>query len=243
LAPPDKPDYSTTPCPAPKKHDNNASEVKAEEQVASPSLDLKLGALGDYLSEENMERLGRGARAFAGHGTARAEKFVKEDLQNLTELANGARRDAKAELERKIAEMHPKAKQLGAEANAKLVRAQTEAAKLAVTSKGHWQNFNKLLKKYRFAILVGLVSLAFIATGHPEYILYALLHLVMFVFALVYTIIGTGELIFDNLLGIELFSFIGDAFYNVIYAFYAPAYYTTNTVVIWLQWIHIFRPS
>jgi hypothetical protein len=240
LAPPDKPDNSTTPSPEPKKHDNNASEVKADEQVASPSFEPKLEALGEYLSEENMERLGRGARAFADHGKARAEKFVQEDLHNLTELANGARRDVKAELERKIEEMQPKAKQLGAEASARLERAQTEAEKLAVTSKGYWQNFKQLMKKYRLAILVGLVSLVFIAIGHPEYILYALLHLVMIVFAAAHTIIGILSLVFDNLFGIELFSSMGYALYNVTYAFYAPAFGITNTVVIWLQWIHIF---
>ena len=243
MAPHDKPDTSAAPSPELKKHDNYAIEEEADEQVTRPSMDLKLGTVGEYFNEENMESLGRGARAFADHGKARVERFVEEDLQNLTELASEARKDAKAKLERKIEEMQPKANQLGAEASARLERAQTEAKKLAVTSKGYWLNFKQLLKKYRFVILVGLVSLAFIATGHAEYILYALLHLVMFVFALVYTIIGLGELIFDNLFGIELFSFIGDAFYNVIYAFYAPAYNTTNTVVIWLQWIHIFRPS
>ena len=234
------PKQSTTPSPKLKKYDNSASEVKADEHVASPSFKPKIGTLGEYLSEENMERLGRRAKDFADHGKARAEKFVQEDLHNLTELANGARRDVKAELERKFEEMQPKAKQLGAEASVRLERAQTEAEKLAATSKGYWQNFKQLLKKYRLAILVGLFSLAFIATGHPEYILYVLLHLVMILFAAAHTILGILSFIFDNLFEIELFSSMGYALYNVTYAFYAPAFGITNTVVIWLQWIHIF---
>jgi hypothetical protein len=73
-----------------------------------------------------MESLGRGARAFADHGKATVERFVEEDLQNLTELASEARKDAKAKLERKIKEMQPKANQLGAETSARLERTQTE---------------------------------------------------------------------------------------------------------------------
>ena len=240
MAPSDKPDNSTTPSPKLQKHDNNTSEVKTDEQVASPSLEPKRGALGEFLSEVNMERLGRGARAFANHGKARAEKFVEEDFHNLTELANGARKDVKAELERKIEEMQPKVNRLGTEASARLERAQTEAEKLAVTSKGYWQNFKQLLKKYRLAILVGLVLLVFMATGHPEYILYSLLHLAMIVFAAAHTIIGILSLIFDNLFGIELFSSIGFALYKVTYELYATAFGITKSVMIWLQWIHIF---
>jgi hypothetical protein len=69
--------------------------VKAAEQVASPSFEPKREALGEYLGEENLERLGRGARALADHGNARAEKFVQQDLHNLPDLLNGARRDAR----------------------------------------------------------------------------------------------------------------------------------------------------
>ena len=240
MALPDELDASKTPTPKPRPRENDVSEVKAHGDMASQSFEPKHGALGEYINEVNMERLGREAGEIVYHGKARAEKFFQEGLRNLTELADGARKDAKAELERKIEELEPKARQLGADASARFEYALAETEKLAVTSRTYWQKFTKFLKKYRWAILTGLVSLVFIATGHPEYILYTLLHLVMIVFAAAHTAIGVLSLIFDNLFGIEIFSSIGYALYNITYAFYAPAFAITNTVVIWLQWIHIF---
>jgi hypothetical protein len=240
MAPPDKPNVTKTPVPNPTKHEKSPSEVESRGHKPSQELEPRLGVLAGYLSEEKMERFGREARSFADQGKAKAGKFVQEDLRDLAKWAEGTRRDVKVELKKQVEEMGPKAKQLGTNVGARLEHAQAEADKLAVTSKIHRERVKQFLKKYRMAILVGLISLIFVATGHPDYILYTLLHLVMIVFAAAHTIIGILSIIFDNLFRIELFSSIGYALYNVTYAFYAPAFSVTDSVVIWLQWIHIF---
>lgn len=240
MAPPDKPEITNDPAPDPTKNENGASELESHRQRDCQELEPQPVALAEFFSEESLERLGRGARSLADRGKAKAEKFVQDDLRELANWAEGARRDVKAELDRHVEEIEPKAKQLGEKVSTRLERAQVEANNLAVTSKSHLGRGKQFLKKNRWAILVVLVSLVFIATGRPEYILYALLHLVMMVFAAAHTIIGILSFIFDNLFGVELFSSIGYALYNITYAFYAPAFSVTDSVVIWLQWIHIF---
>ena len=160
---------------------------------------------------------------YSGHSTelqaysSAAKNVEKEGIDQSVDLDKAI--GFTEQLERKIEELEPKARQLGADASARFEYALAETEKLAVTSRTYWQKFTKFLKKYRWAILTGLVSLVFIATGHPEYILYTLLHLVMIVFAAAHTAIGVLSLIFDNLFGIEIFSSIGYALYNITYAF------------------------
>lgn len=240
MTPPDKPDLTKMPVPNLAKHERSFSEAESHGQMDSQEPKPRFGAIEGYLSEENMERFGRQVRIFAGQSQVKAEKFVQEDLRDLAEWAEVKRGNVKLELKKQVGEVGPKAKQLGTSFGARIEHVQAEADRLAVTSKTHWEKVKQFLKKYRMAILIGLISLIFIATGHPEYILYTLLHLVMILFAAALAIIGILSMIFDNLFGIEFFSSIGDALYNITYAFYAPAYSATESVVIWLRLIHIF---
>jgi hypothetical protein len=240
MPPADKHGSTNKPTSDPTTHLNNGDELEQNGEMASPEPQPKFRALGKYVSEENMEHLSREARGLAKQGKALAEKFVREDLRDLSVRAEVARRGAKAQLESQIKRIEPKAEQLGTKIGGQFKRARKEVEDLGDATKGRWEKVKLFVRSHRLAILVGLIALIFVVSGHPEYILYTLLHLVMIFFATAHTIIGLLSLIFDSLFEIELFSSMGYALYNVTYAFYFEAFYITDSIMIWLKWIHIF---
>jgi hypothetical protein len=240
MAPTDKHDSTKIPISNPTNRESNRGELEKNGDMASQESKLGLGALGEYLSEENLERFGRETGELAAQSKAKAERFVHGDLRDLANRAKDVRRDVKTQFESQIAKIEPKAERLGTKIGGGIRHVRPQVEDLSDTTKGYWKTVKLFLRRHRWALLIGLITLVFIVTGHPEYILYTLLHLVMIIFATAHTIIGILSIIFDNLFEIELFSSLGYAVYNVTYAFYSTAFYITDSIMIWLQWIHIF---
>jgi hypothetical protein len=204
-------------------------------------LNTKINNPSDNLSEENIQKLGQKVGIMSGQSKAKLGKFIQEDLKAVNAWASDAHGDIKSKIEGEAKKVGPKVKKIQKDVGSGFTKAQIEADKLANVSKNKLSNFKSFIWKYRFLILIFLISLIFFSIGRPEYILYIIFHVVMIIFAAIHTLIGILSLIFDNLFGIEFFMFLHDLLYTITYMFYMVAFKFTNSVEIWLQLIHIFR--